>query len=58
MMRRSMEKELRESRMKIPTGLKEKEQRITKMLLCIFICFLVSYGPGMIIKVVSIMLLK
>ena len=35
------------------TFLKDKEQKLTRMLLIIFVCFLLSYGPGMIIKVVS-----
>ena len=52
-MRRSMEEDLRKSRIRIPTALKEKEQKLTRMLLIIFACFLLSYGPGMLIKVVS-----
>ena len=49
-----MEMELRKSKMKMPTFLKDKEQKLTKMLLIIFICFLLSYGPGMVFKLVRI----
>ena len=52
-MRRSMENDLRNSSIRIPTALKEREQKLTRMLLIIFACFLLSYGPGMLIKVVS-----
>ena len=55
-MRKTMEKEMRKSRIKVPTALKDKEQKLTRMLLIIFVCFLLSYGPGMIIKVVSLTL--
>ena len=45
---------MRKSRIKVPTALKDKEQKLTRMLLIIFVCFLLSYGPGMIIKLVSL----
>ena len=45
---------MRKSRIKVPTALKDKEQKLTRMMLIIFVCFLLSYGPGMIIKLVSL----
>lgn len=53
-MRRSMESVMRSSRTFIPKGLEKKEKKLTKMLLIIFACFLLSYGPGALIKIVSI----
>ena len=52
-MRKSMEKEMRKSKIRVPTALRDREQKLTRMLLIIFVCFLLSYAPGMIIKLVS-----
>ena len=49
-----MEKEMRKSKLRMPTALRDKEHKLTKMLLIIFICFLLSYGPGMVCKLVRI----
>ena len=49
-----MEIEMRKSKIRMPTALRDKEQKLTRMLLIIFICFLLSYGPGMVFKLVII----
>ena len=53
-----METQMRTSRTVIPKGLREKEQKLTQMLFIIFACFMLSYGPGSVIKIVSIFQLK
>lgn len=48
-MRHQMEKQLK-SRASMPKGMKEREQRLTKMMLFIFGCFLLTYLPGTVVK--------
>lgn len=37
----------------MPKGLKKKEQQLTKMMCIIFGCFIVTYMPGVFVKLVS-----
>ena len=48
-----MRKTLEASTAKIPKGLRRREQKLTKMMFLIFGCFLVTYIPGLITKLVS-----
>ena len=43
---------MKTSDMKMPKGLKQREQKLTKMMLFIFSCFLLTYMPGVIVKLV------
>lgn len=47
-----MEFEIRNSNMALPKGLKEREQRLTKMMLIIFACFIMTYMPSYFVKTV------
>jgi hypothetical protein len=48
-----MEHEVRNSKVSLPKGLKEREQRLTKMMLIIFACFIITYMPSYFVKTVS-----
>lgn len=50
--RRHMETQMQRSSTRVPRGLKEREQKLTKMMAFIFACFLATYMPGVIIKLV------
>ena len=54
MVREHMEAQLKRSSAALPKGLKDREQRLTKMMLFIFGCFLVTYLPGAIVKLVRV----
>ena len=54
MMRKKMEEEMKRASTKVPKGLKEREQKLTKMMAFIFMCFLATYMPGVVVKVVKI----
>lgn len=56
MVREHMEAQLKRSSAALPKGLKDREQRLTKMMLFIFGCFLITYLPGAIVKLVSLIL--
>eukprot|EP00095_Tigriopus_kingsejongensis_P007204 maker-scaffold192_size271026-snap-gene-1.21 protein:Tk07204 transcript:maker-scaffold192_size271026-snap-gene-1.21-mRNA-1 annotation:"gustatory receptor trehalose 1" len=51
-MRQKMEEQL-QNRTALPKGMKQREQRLTKMMLFIFGCFLLTYLPGVGIKVMD-----
>ena len=53
-MRKALENEMQDAFRHVPDGLKANEQKLTKMLLLVFVCFLFSYGPGAMVKLVSI----
>ncbi len=38
---------------RLPKGLREKEQKLTRMMGGIFLVFLLTYMPGVIVKLVS-----
>ncbi len=42
------------SKVRFPTALRDKEHKLTRILLIIFGCFIAYYGPGMVFKLVSI----
>ena len=54
LVRKEMEAQLKTSDMKMPKGLKAREQKLTRMMLFIFSCFLLTYMPGVIVKLVRI----
>ena len=53
MVRKQMEKQLVRTSTIMPKGMKMREQRLTKMMAFIFGCFLLTYMPGAVIKLVS-----
>ena len=54
MIRKKMEYEIRDSAVSLPKGLKEREQRLTKMMLIIFTVFIITYMPSYFIKAVNL----
>ena len=50
--RKHVESQMHRTSTRVPKGLKEREQRLTKMMALIFGCFLFTYMPGVVIKLV------
>jgi len=48
-----MERQMQRSSSRTPQGLRKREQKLTKMMALIFGCFLVTYMPGAVIKLVN-----
>jgi len=53
LIRKKMEYEIRNSAVSLPKGLKEREQRLTKMMLIIFTVFIITYMPSYFVKTVT-----
>jgi hypothetical protein len=53
LIRKKMEYEIRDSAVSLPKGLKEREQRLTKMMLIIFTVFIITYMPSYFVKTVK-----
>ena len=48
-----MELQMRNAKKKLPKGIRKSEQKLTKMMLLIFGVFMLSYLPGVGVKIVS-----
>lgn len=49
-MSRALKEQMENSQVAMPKSLKEREQRLTKMMLIIFACFLMTYLPSFFVK--------
>ena len=47
-----MELQMRNTKMKLPKGIRKSERRLTRMMLFIFGVFFVTYMPGVVVKMV------
>ena len=52
--RKQMELQMRTTKTKLPKGIRKSEQKLTKMMVFIFGIFLVTYMPGVIVKMVMV----
>ena len=52
--RKQMELQMRNTKTKMPKGIRKSERRLTKMMAFIFGIFVVTYMPGVVVKMVRI----
>ena len=50
--RKQMELQMRNTKTKLPKGIRKSEQKLTKMMVFIFGTFLLTYMPGVVVKMV------
>ena len=52
--RKQMEIQMRNTKTKLPKGIRKSEQKLTKMMVFIFGTFLLTYMPGVVVKMVRL----